>query len=218
MSLTIQPGPVIPDANLVGYTFWSFHLKPGSVIAESDVPPGTQWLAEVIFAYPACALVGEGIASAKPFPVSNVPSPLNLSNIVGATGACTGVRACNGVTSYAEDSGVIQQTPAMLSTALSTAQLTVSAGTATLTTLELVFLSGTSIEPTKAMTLATPNLGNVLSFGPSYQCAGQWELKANWARFGNKSNPYSISNPPLPLPLFPPGAEFLDSLLSEGWA
>jgi hypothetical protein len=207
MTLIETSGPVFTLPHpLVAYTFWSFHLNSQSIRSTSDVPQTSSWLAEVIFGY---SIVPTGRVRIPPIAIGNIPSPLGVSSIVGATGACTNVVACDGVSSYVLGSGGVEQTAVALSTDLSSAEVSVVNGIATLVNLNLVFLSNSG--NSKAMTLST-NTDNALSFGPSYECSAQWELKTIWTAFGYASSPYSILNTPVPVMPFPPGGEFLESL------
>ncbi|MGD0403453.1 MAG: hypothetical protein ABSB66_09660 [Candidatus Acidiferrales bacterium] len=195
----------------VEWSFWSFHLTGQS---STSVGNASLFFAEVIFAHPTILIArpGSGPIPMPLAPAQSVATPLDNSNIVGVSAGLSGVFDCNGADFQLLDSAGLQSTP--VNTFLSgSTTVTVNNGIATLTDMNLVFSKNVANSPALFALYGPKSSIGQLIYHPSYGCAGTWKFKQSWAAFGplaglGQPPQYSLANPPLPVPAFPPGGEF----------
>src|SRR5208337_2272371 len=174
------------------------------------------YFAEVIFGRPFILLVpAESPAFVGPAePIQDLDSPLDNSDMVGVVAGYSGAFQCNGV-----EFQVINSLP--ISVVLNTytsntyasnpqgpTNVTVTNGVATLNGLGVVFSTANAANSGSTFALAGNGGPNAqIDYDPQFSCIGTWVFKTTWAVFYDGA-PYSLQNPPLPLPVFPPGGEF----------
>jgi hypothetical protein len=213
-----HPGRDQPVLNFIKqWSFWSFVL-------EKITPAGQGYYAEIIFGSPSLVLfTGDGIIS----PLQNLSTPLTSANIVGVAAGCTDAplwfngsvyQVVGRLPPFFQMQTITQS--AVLNAADSNPgiSVTVNDGAATMNSDWILAFSDTN-NPTSAPQLFL--LGNIyegqLAAGimeeqngvdvASYACSGVWTFGKSWAT--GPAAYFSMQNPPLALPAFPPGGPFV---------
>jgi hypothetical protein len=182
-----HPLPIVAPA----WSFWSFDLQ--------DIRgTGGGYFAEVIFGVFYLAINPPKVLP----PLQQWGAPLTNSNIVGVSFGAQKGWQCNGTSITFLNKLPIPFAFNQNDTTYGQTNVTVSNGVPTLNDLGAVFDGPTGQQPA----YLSANKNAQIFYSPAYSASGSWKFKQSWGVVSNLS--YSVSNPPLPIPGFPPGGEF----------
>jgi hypothetical protein len=203
------------------WSFWSFIL--GNTAVAAGAPQGN-FYAEIIFGVPT--IVSGRPVPPPPRPVRNLPKPMTSADIVGIAAGSTDnlVFWCNGAVYQSISPPVVQSQSVILNSQDSNPgiSVTVNNGAVNINDDWVIYFTELNLPGSTPYFFLGGNqngadlqlmAGYTSSFsyiGFTHFVTGTWALQKSWAMYGWSEDQFSLQNPPLALPAFPPGGPFFE--------